>query len=143
MQFPFLSRLSLRKITVGTSDEAGQVARTVLENLLVDLPELLLACLVDVSSGRVLASYTTASPLNPNQISLRYAKLLRTTDTVLAAKQIPGGPLTEMTLLLEDQLHMIRPLPKKSWYCFLAVRFADTNLGMATDILRRHTIHLA
>ncbi|QNH62347.1 hypothetical protein [Hymenobacter sediminicola] len=142
MQFPFLSRISLRKITVGTKDEAGQAARTVLEQLLTELPEMLLACLVEVSSGRVLASYTTASALNPNQISLRYAKLLRQTDSALAARQIPGGPLTEMTLLLEDQLHLIRPLPTRGWYCFLAVRFADTNLGMASEILRRQTAQL-
>ncbi|SHK19083.1 hypothetical protein [Hymenobacter psychrotolerans] len=142
MPFSFLNRFSLRKITVGTTDDAGQAARTVLEQLLTELPEMLLACLVEVSSGRVLASYTTASALNPNQISLRYAKLLRQTDSALAARQIPGGPLTEMTLLLEDQLHLIRPLPTRGWYCFLAVRFADTNLGMASEILRRQTAQL-
>ena len=142
MQFPFLNRPSIRKVTVGTTDEAGRVARTVMEGLLAELPELLLACLVEVPSGRVVASYTTAANLNPNQINLRYAKLLRATDAALATQQIPGGPLMEMTLLLEDQLHIIRPLPNSSWYCFLAVRFADTNLGMATEILRRHTAKL-
>jgi hypothetical protein len=142
MQFPFLNRPSIRKITVGTADDAGRVARTVIERLLNELPELLLTCLVDVSSGRVIASYTTSAALNPNQISLRYAKLLRATDAALAAKHIPGGPLTEMALLLDDQLHIVRPLPNSSCYCFLAVRFADTNLGMASEILRRHTAQL-
>jgi hypothetical protein len=142
MQLPFLNRPSIRKVTVGTTDEAGRVARKVMEGLLAELPELLLACLVEVPSGRVVSSYTTTTALNPNQISLRYAKLLRATDTALATQQIPGGPLTNMALLLEDQLHIIRPLPNSSWYCFLAVRFADTNLGMATEILRRHTAQL-
>lgn len=142
MQLPFLNRLSIRKVTVGKTDEAGRAARKVIEGLLNELPELLLTCLVEVSSGRVVASYTTASTLNPNQINVRYAKLLRATDAALATQQIPGGPLTEMILLLEDQLHIIRPLPNSSWYCFLAVRFADTNLGMATEILRRHTAQL-
>jgi len=142
MQFPFLNRLRLRTVTVGTNDEAGQIARTTIEQFLDELPELLMICLVEVPSGRVIGSYTTVASLNPNQISLRYAKLLRATDAALAAQQISGGPLTEMTLLLEDQLHMLRPLEQNPWYCYLAVRSADTNLGMASEILRRHTTHL-
>jgi hypothetical protein len=139
MNIPFLNRPSIRKITVGTSNEAGLQARTVLENLLADMPELLLACVVEVHSGRVLASYTTAAILNPNQISLRYAKLLRLTAETLASHKIPGGPLTDFTALLEDQFHTIRPMRQGEWYCFVAIRFADANLGITWDIMRRHT----
>lgn len=142
MQFPFLNRFSVRKITVGTATETGQRARQVIEHLLGELPELLMVCVVEVPSGRVLASYTTASALNPNQISLRYAKLLQLTDRALATQQLPGGPLTEMALLLDEQLHLVRPVSQGQGYCFLAVRSADTNLGMASEVLRRHTARL-
>lgn len=140
MNIPFLNRLSIRKITVGTSNEAGLQARTVLEKLLADMPELLLACVVEVQSGRVLASYTTAASLNPNQLSLRYAKLLRLTTDTLAAQRIPGGPLTDITVVLEDQFHTLRPMHQGQWYCFVAIRFADANLGITWDIMRRHTV---
>lgn len=143
MQFPFLNRLSLRKITVGTANEAGQQARIVLNQLLEELPDLLMSCVVEVPSGRVVASYTTTAALNPNQISLRYAKLLRATDIALAARHIPGGPLTEMALLLDEQLHLIKPVQSGQGYCFLAVRLADTNLAMAAELLRRLTVPLA
>ncbi|SNS06542.1 MULTISPECIES: roadblock/LC7 domain-containing protein [Hymenobacter] len=139
MKIPFFNRVRTRQITVGTSHEAGLQARTVLERLLDEMPELLLACVVEVQSGRVLASYSREPYLNPNQISLRYAKLLQLTSKTVAAKQIPGGPLTESTVLLEDQFHTLRPMHQGQWYCFVAVRFADANLGMAWDILRRHT----
>lgn len=139
MTIPFFNRVRTRQITVGTSQEAGAQARTVLEKLLAELPELLLACVVEVQSGRVLASYTQEAHLNPNQISLRYAKLLQLTAKILAAKQIPGGPLTDSTVVLEDQFHTLRPMHNGQWYCFVAIRFADANLGMASDILRRHT----
>ena len=139
MTIPFLNRVRLRQITAGTSHEAGVQARTVLEKLLAEMPELLLACVVEIQSGRVLASYTREAHLNPNQISLRYAKLLQLTAKTLAAKHIPGGPLTDSTVLLEDQFHTMRPMHDGQWYCFVAVRFADANLGMAWDILRRHT----
>lgn len=139
MKIPFLNRVRTRQITVGTSNEAGVQARTVLEKLLAEMPELLLTCVVEVPSGRVLASYTRETHLNPNQISLRYAKLLQLTTKKLAAKQIPGGPLTDITVLLEDQFHTLRPMHNGQWYCFIAIRFADANLGMTWDILRRHT----
>ncbi|SNR44026.1 hypothetical protein [Hymenobacter mucosus] len=139
MNIPFLNRPKIRKITVSTSDAAGTQAGTILEKLLGDMPELLLTCVVETQSGRVLASYTTATTLNPNQISLRYAKLLRLTTDTLAARNMPSGSLTDITVMLEDQLHTLRPMHNGQWYCFIAVRFADTNLGMAWEILRRHT----
>lgn len=139
MNIPFFNRPSIRKITVGAASEDSKLARTLIEQLLRDMPELLMTCVVEVNSGRVLASYTTASALNPNQINLRYAKLLRQTTTALQERQIPGEMLTDMTMLLEDQLHMLRPLRQGQWFCFVALRFADTNLGMAWDIVRRHT----
>ncbi|TGE10091.1 roadblock/LC7 domain-containing protein [Hymenobacter fodinae] len=139
MTIPFLNRVRIRQITVGTSNEAGLQARTVLEKLLAEMPELLLTCVVEVQSGRVLASYTRESHLNPNHLSLRYAKLLQLTTKTLAAQQIPGGPLTDITVLLEDQFHIVWPMRNGHWYCFVAVRFADANLGMARDIMRRHT----
>jgi hypothetical protein len=139
MTIPFLNRVRIRQITVGTSNEAGLQARTVLEKLLAEMPEILLTCVVEVQSGRVLASYTREAHLNPNQISLRYAKLLQLTAKTLASQQIPGGPLTDITVLLEDQFHTVWPMHNGQWYCFVAVRLADANLGMARDIMRRHT----
>jgi hypothetical protein len=139
MTIPFLNRVRIRQITVGTSNEAGLQARTVLEKLLAEMPEILLTCVVEVPSGRVLASYTRETYLNPNQLSLRYAKLLQLTTKTLAAQHIPGGPLTDMTVLLEDQFHTVWPMHNGHWYCFVAVRLADANLGMARDIMRRHT----
>ncbi|RPD49992.1 hypothetical protein DNI29_04135 [Hymenobacter sediminis] len=139
MRIPFLSRPSIRQIIVGTSDEAGKKAHTLIQNVRADLPEMLMACVVEVHSGKVLASYTTSATLNPNQVSLRYAKLLRQTSDILAKRQIPGGALTDMTMMLEDQLHTLRPLRNGQWYCYLAIRFADANLAIALEVLRRHS----
>ncbi|GAB3287088.1 hypothetical protein [Hymenobacter tenuis] len=139
MRIPFLSRPSIRQIVVGTSNEAGTKAHSVLQKLLSDLPEILMACVVEVHSGKVLASYTTTESLNPNQISLRYAKLVQLTAKTVSSHHIPGGPLTDATLMLEDQLHALRITQQGAWYCFLAIRFADANLAMALEVLRRHS----
>ena len=140
MNLPFFNRLQLKKVTVGTDDEMGKRSKEVIEGLLTDLPDLLMACVVNIQSGRVLASYTVNNSYNPNQISLRNAKILRIMDDALAAKAWVGGPLTDVSVMLEDQLHHLRPMNDGKWYCFLAVHTADANLGIAKEIMRRHTL---
>ncbi|TGE27648.1 glycoside hydrolase family protein [Hymenobacter metallicola] len=139
MNIPFFNRLQLKKVTVAVADENGKRAQKMLEGLLADIPDLLMSCVVDTQSGKVLAFYTTSNTYNPNQISLRNAKLLRTMDDALATKAWVGGPLTDASIILEDQLHHLRPINDGKWYCFLAVRMADANLGIAKEIMRRHT----
>ena len=114
-------------------------SKEVIEGLLRELPDLLMACVVNAQSGRVVASYTVSNNYNPNQISLRNAKLLRVMDEAIAAKAWVGGPLTDLSVMLEDQLHHLRPMNNGKWYCFLAVHTADANLGIAKEIMRRHT----
>ncbi|WP_201980177.1 hypothetical protein [Hymenobacter rubidus] len=126
-------------MTVATDDEMAKRSKEVIEGLLHDLPDLLMACVVNTQSGRVVASYTVSNSYNPNQISLRNAKLLRIMEDALAAKAWLGGPLTDVSVMLEDQLHHLRPMKEGKWYCFLAVHTADANLGIAKEIMRRHT----
>ena len=141
MNIPFFNRPTIKKITVATDSPDDMVKRSkaVIEGLLQELPDLLMACVVNAQSGRVLASYTVSAAYNPNQISLRNAKLLRIMDEALMANAWPGGPLTDISVMLEDQLHHLRPMNDGKWYCFLAVHTADANLGIAKEIMRRHT----
>ncbi|MBT2557324.1 hypothetical protein J7E24_05975 [Hymenobacter sp. ISL-91] len=139
MNFPFFNRLQVKKITVATTDEAGQRARTILESLLRELPELLLSCVVEVQSGKLIASYTAHSNYNPNHVSLRYARVFRAAQAALATRAWPGGPLTDISVLLDEQLHLLCPLDNGQRYCLLVVNTADTNLALAKDILRRST----
>ena len=139
MNLPFFNRLALKKVTVATDDEMGKRSKEIIEGLLQDLPELLMACVVNAHSGRVVASYTVSNAYNPNQISLRNAKLLRIMDEGIAAKAWGGNALLDISVILEDQLHHMRPLNDGKWYCFLAVHTADANLGIAKEVMRRHT----
>ncbi|WP_019947018.1 roadblock/LC7 domain-containing protein [Hymenobacter aerophilus] len=137
MNFPFFNRLQVRKITVAVPDEAGRQASTILEGLLRELPELLMSCVVDVQSGKIIASYTVHSSYNPNHVSLRYARALRSMQEALARKAWPGGPLTDVSVLLDEQLHLLYPLANGQRYCLLVVSTTDANLGLAKDIMRR------
>ncbi|RSK35278.1 hypothetical protein [Hymenobacter metallilatus] len=138
MNISFFNRLPLRKVVIGVNDEAGQRAQQLINNLLQDLPEALLICVVDVHSGRLFAWYSASAAYNPNRISLRNGKLLRLITDTQATHAWLGGPLVDITVLLEDQFHCIRPLPQSTAYCFLAARTDDVNLGIAKEIMRRH-----
>jgi len=141
MNFPFFNRLQLKKIVVTATTQAGQRAEKMLAGIIQELPDLLLTYIVDTRSGAILAFYTVSSTYNPNLLSLRNTKLLRTMQEALATKAWVGGPLTDVSVILEDQLHYLRPLdePEGTWYCFVATRLADANLGMVKEVTRRCT----
>lgn len=138
MNFPFLNRLTVGKIS-SSADEAERPARLVVEGILRDLPDLLLVYVADISSGRVLASYSSHRRYNPNQVSLRNAKLFTLLDKPLRAHAWLGGPVLDVSVVLNEQLHHLRPFRGGKWYCFVAVLTADANLGVLKDITRRYT----
>lgn len=139
MNFPFFNRLQLNKLVVPTAGEPGRRAEAMLAALLRELPELLLGYVADNQSGVILASYTASPVYNPNQLSLRNAKLLRTIQDAVASGAWVGGPLTDTSVILEDHLHYLRPLTTDSWHCFVAMRLADANLGIVKEVVRRAT----
>ncbi|RZK30983.1 MAG: hypothetical protein EOO63_05310 [Hymenobacter sp.] len=137
MNFSFFNRLPVKKVVVPAAHEAGQRAEKIVRGLLQELPDLLLAYVVDTKSAAVLAFYTSSTTYNPHQLSLRNTKLLRTMHEALATNAWVGGPLTDVSVILEDQMHYLRPLNNDEWYCFLAVRLADANMGLVKEIVRR------
>jgi hypothetical protein len=138
MNFSFFNRLQVKKV-VATSGEAGQRAEAMLTALLREQPELLLAYIADSQTGSILASYTANSAYNPNQLNLRNTKMLATVDANLAANTWLGGALLDMSVLLEDQLHYLRPVAAGQWHCYVAVRLADANLGILKEVVRQAT----
>lgn len=139
MKFPFFTRLQTRQIVATANSDAARQAEQLLAGILAGLPELLLAYVVDLQGATLLASYTTSAAYNPHQLTVRNAKLLQTVREALAAKAWVGGPCTDLAVMLDDQMHYLRPLPERNWYCFVAVRLADANMGMVKEVVRRAT----
>lgn len=139
MNFPFFNRLQLKKVVVPANNESGRRAEKMLVDIVQELPELLLGYVVDTQSGSILSFYTVSNSYNPNQLSLRNTKLLRTMQEALAKKAWVGGPLTDISVILEDQIHHVRPLPDAGWYCFAAARLADSNMAIVKEVIRRCT----
>lgn len=143
MKFSFFTRLQPKKIVPAAATDAARRAEQVLAAVLEGLPELLLGYVFDLDHSTLLASYAVSSAYNPHQLTVRNAKLLQTVQQAVASGAWPGGPCTDLTALLDEQLHHLRPLPEQGWYCFAAVRLADANLGMVKEVLRRATTEAA
>ena len=133
---PFLRRLPLKQVAT-VCQEAGARPRQVLEGLFQGLPELLMACVVEVQSGKLRAFYTLSKAYNPHHICVREAKLLGTMQQAHANQLPAGGSLIEVTVVLDEELHHIRLLHASQWYCYVAVRTADANLALTREVVRR------
>lgn len=138
MNIPFFNRPTPGKIN-STTDEADKAARLTIEGILRDLPDLIMTYVADIETGRVLASYTSHRQHNPNQVSLRNAKILAQLHKTTSANPWLGGPVLDISDVLNEQLHHIRPFQGGKWYCFVAALVTDVNLGVLKDIVRRHT----
>lgn len=138
MDFLFFNRPALKKIAVGGETTLAEPARTAVEGILRELPDLLMTYVADVASGTVLAAYTSHRSYNPNQISLRNARIFSLLTDVSVANPWLGGPVQDLTIMLEDQYHYLRLCPAGKWYCFVAVHTAEANLGIVKDIVRRY-----
>ena len=139
MNLPFFNRPTLGKIISSSTNESEKPAQAAVEGILRDLPDLLLVYVADIASGRVLASYTTHRSYNPNQISLRNAKLFTLFDKYHHTHDWLGGPVLDLSVVLDEQLHHLRPFHGGKWYCFVAVLTTDANLGVLKNVTRRHT----
>lgn len=137
MKFPFFTRLQTKKIVPAASTFDARRAEQLLAAVLEGLPELLLGYVYDLQGNTLLASYTVSSDYNPHHLTVRNAKLLQTVQQAVATGAWPGGPCTDCTVMLDEHMHYLRPLPELGWYCFVAVRLADANMGIVKEVVRR------
>lgn len=138
MDFPFFNRPALKKITVAGAADLAEPARTAVAGIVGELPDVLMTYVADVASGTVLAAYTSHRGYNPHQISLRNARIFSLLTATTNANPWLGGPVQDLTIMLEDQYHYLRLCRGGRWYCFAAVLTAEANLGIVKDIVRRH-----
>lgn len=139
MRIPFLQKVTVKKITSDATGTDRERATKMLEGLLRELPELIAALVVDVSSGRTLAAYTTQTQLDPYKVSSRTAAEAQHFTRVSTVPGLADQQLADQVVVLEEQLHLLRLTPDQRWCCLLIVNTYDTNLALARDLLRKYT----
>lgn len=141
MKLPFIEHLQrlagpvTHQIEVTAPGPEGQASVRALRYLLDELPDLLLAAVVDVATGKTLATYTTDRHLLPAAVAGPNAEAVRQIQAGLRTQQ-PGETLEELLITLPSQLHLLGLVPDGRRYLYLAVDAQDTNLGIARTVMR-------
>lgn len=142
MNLPFLRHLSslgrrpLHRVVVENA-AATTGAEATLQYLLAELPELLLAAVVAVESGQVLAGYASQPHLWPALAAPSWAATVRQLQASQAAQQPAAEQPAEILTTLLTQLHLLRLHPASRHFLYLAVDAHDTNLALAREVMRQ------
>jgi hypothetical protein len=143
MPIPFLQRLqtltgpAVNKIVPASSGSDATAAEQLLQHVLVGLPELLGAAVVDVESGQALATYTTSRDFNVGKVLDFNAEVIRQQRRSMQALHLPAEEqLQEILITLNTQLHVLWLLADGRRFLYVVVDSRDTNLGIARAVIR-------
>jgi hypothetical protein len=146
MKLPFLRYLPglgsppVRQVVAGPGRPA-ESATAALYYLLAELPELLLAAVLDLSSGQLLATYAAERQYQPSLVAAPVAAVVQQAR-LLSQGQVAEEP-AEILLTLASQLHLVRLGPGGQQALFLAIGSHDTNLALARQVAQDAAQRLA
>lgn len=137
MKLPFLRNLPglsappVRRVVGPGTGPLATAAAVALQQLLAELPELLLAAVLEVASGQPLATYAAERSYQPSLLAAPVTAVVR----ALSASQAPAAEqLREVVLTLASQLHLTQLAPGGQYLLYLAVESHDTNLALLRQL---------
>jgi hypothetical protein len=142
MKLPFLRYLPglgsppVRQV-VGGPGTPSAPAEAALQYLLAELPELLLAAVLDLPTGQLLATYAAERSYQPSLLATPVAAVVQLLQQQSPASEQP----VEVLLTLASQLHLVRLRPAGQQVLFLAIGSYDTNLALLRQ-LAENAVHL-
>lgn len=139
---PSLGRRPLFKIVANPEALAGGT-EVALQHLLAELPELLMAAVIALGSGQVLASYTTQPQLWPSAAAPFWTAAVQQLQSSQAAQSPAPAQLEEILITMPAQLHLLYLAPSQHYLLCLVIGAADTNLALAREVMRQATTLLA
>lgn len=107
-------------------------ATAALHYLLAELPELLLAAVLDLTSGQLLATYAADRDHQPSLVATAVTTAIR--QAALLRQEQAAEELAELLLTLSSQLHLVRLRPGGQQALYLAIGSHDTNLALARQV---------
>jgi len=135
MKLPFLRYLPglgsppVRQV-VGGPGSPSAPAEAALRYLLAELPELLLAAVLDLPTSQLLASYAAERGYQPSLLAAPVAAVVQLLQQQSPAPEQP----VEVLLTLASQLHLVRLRPAGRQVLFLAIGSHDTNLALLRQL---------
>lgn len=141
MKIPFLRNLPLlggpaiRQVVSGTGPLAASAAAA-LAHLLAELPDLLLAAVLEVATGQALATYAAERDYQPSLVAAPAVAVVQQLQASQAALGPAAEALQEVVLTLPSQLHLLRLWPGDQQFLYLVVDAHDTNLAIARQLVQ-------
>lgn len=135
MKLPFLRYLPslggppVRQV-VGGPGTPSAPAEAALHYLLTELPELLLAAVLDLPTGQLLATYAAERTYQPSLLAAPVAGVVQLLQQQSPAPEQP----VEILLTLASQLHLVRLRSGSQQVLFLAIGSHDTNLALLRQL---------
>jgi len=142
MKIPFLKQLqrltgpAANEVVVAAAGPEGISTEQVIRHLLDELPDLLMAAVVEVATGKPLATYTVDRSLRPAIVAGFNAEAVRQMQAMVASQHLTSERVEEMLFTLHSQLHLLCLAPSGQRFVYLAVDSRDTNLGIARAVIR-------
>ena len=137
MNIPYLDRITVNKITGKAVGLQREQTDSIIKAIRQEIPELIAVAVIDIKSGRTLSALTTTKAFDPYKATTPNVQFVKKTYENLTLPWLAGQALENITIVLDNQLHCLRPFNGGLWYCYLVVSSRDTNLAMAKDILRK------
>jgi hypothetical protein len=140
MNLPFLRYIPglggppIRQV-VASGTTSNSSATAALHYLLTELPELLLAAVLDLPTGQLLATYAAERHYQPSLVAQPVAAVVQQAKALRQGQA--GEELEEVLLTLSGQLHLLRLRPGSQQVLFLAIGQHDTNLALARQLAQQ------
>lgn len=102
-----------------------------------DVSGVIATAAVDLESGMTLASKTNRSDFDLAVASAYNSELVKQKLKIMQALKLKCD-LEDMLLTLSDQLHLIKLLPNKTSFLYLAADRSATNLAILRSTVNKH-----
>lgn len=142
MNIPFLKHFQrltgpvTNQVVLATTGPASSSVEQAMQHLLAELPDLLMAAVVDVATGKPLATYMAERELRTAAVAGFNAEAVRQVRALVASQGLVEEHLEELVITLPTQVHLLRLLTTGQTFLYLAVDCQDTNLAIAREVMR-------
>jgi hypothetical protein len=103
-----------------------------------DVSGVIATAAVDLESGMTLASKTNRPDFDLAAASAYNSELVKQKLKIMQALKLKSD-LEDMLLTLSDQLHLIKLLPNKTSFLYLAADRSATNLAILRSAVNKHS----
>lgn len=111
--------------------------------IIADLPGLIAVAVVDTDTGMNLASHSNSEQFNPDMAAAYNTQVVKQNLKAMQTLHLSTGTLDDILITVSDQYHLIKLLNGGELFVYLAVNSLDTNLAIAREVVRQHSLAIS